>query len=339
MSHCTQNDSLTEHLRFLSIEYNFKQEVIDKVSDKSLASYRAALEEKFPALLVNTLEYLSEGWDSVACVVNDKWLFRFPKRQSVAERLINIEVPLLATLAPHLPLPVPHFEYVALEAGHAYPWPFAGYLFLPGEQLDNCPPAVIQAEWWKPNLAAFLAALHRFSTIAAQQLGVQPLLMIDEASLKNAFQPGNSITAARWRTALEDFYTVTRHQIYPHLSDYQQDVMAEAFEDFLDNDRFFEFTPTLIHGDFSPEQVLLDPRNQRVSGIIDFGDVAFGDPAYDLWENLLPYYPHQTDPTFAERCHFYKKLSPLQALLFGQQMSDPALIEYGLYELKRLWFQ
>ena len=75
----------------------------------------------------------------------------------------------------------------------------------------------------------------------------------------------------------------------------------------MDDDRYFQFETVLIHGDFSSEHVLLDLAEKKVTGIIDFGDAAIGDPAYDLWESLLPYYNYDGDETFAERCRFYKE--------------------------------
>ncbi len=260
--------------------------------------------------------------------VNSEWLFRFSKRDSVAARLLRTEVPLLNALGSFLPLPVPQFEFVAAAPGGDV-LPFGGYRKLPGESLADQPPEIVGAHWWQPPVAAFLAALHSFPVVQASQLGVRPMIMT-QAGVANE----------DWHTALEDFYTAIRYAIYPLLDEASQDTLASHFEDFLDDDRFFQFRPSLIHGDFNPEHVLLDPLRQQVTGIIDFGEVAIGDLAYDLWQDLLPYYPvPANDTTFAERCRFYQKLAPLHALLFGQEMGDTALIEYGLYEWRRLWRQ
>lgn len=40
--------------------------------------------------------------------------------------------------------------------------------------------------------------------------------------------------------------------------------------------------PALLHGDASPSNVLVDPANGRVTGLLDWGDAALGDPAFDL---------------------------------------------------------
>ena len=71
-----------------------------------LAHYRAAILENFPGLPLESLTYLAEGWDSLGCLVNDRLIFRFPKRPEVAGRLA-LETRLLPELAPTLPLPIP----------------------------------------------------------------------------------------------------------------------------------------------------------------------------------------------------------------------------------------
>ncbi len=46
--------------------------------------------------------------------------------------------------------------------------------------------------------------------------------------------------------------------------------------------------PVLLHGDLSPDHILWDPQAKRITGIIDFGDMQFGDPAWDFiyfWED------------------------------------------------------
>jgi len=71
---------------------------------QTLDHYRAAIGENFPTVRIITLDYLSEGWESVACLVNRHLVFRFPKRD-VAEHSFRTEIHLLSELAAHLPCP------------------------------------------------------------------------------------------------------------------------------------------------------------------------------------------------------------------------------------------
>ncbi len=110
--------------------------------DDDRATYRAAIAEGFPNLSVDTLEYLSEGKDSVACLVNHRLVFRFPK-QDRAEQKLLIETRLLPELAPTLPLAIPRFTYTVLTPLTSYPRAFVGYDLLDGPVLRKLSPAAI----------------------------------------------------------------------------------------------------------------------------------------------------------------------------------------------------
>ncbi len=293
---------------------------------KSLKKYRAAIEEKFPQLKIKTLAYHAEGWDSVACRVNEKLLFRFPKRAEVEWHLLK-EMRLLPELAPRLPLAIPRFDYMAQEAAKTFPFAFAGYEMIEGRQFEHCRYDVREAEWWRPDVGAFLAALHAFPVERARELGVR-----DYRITKMEGTPGG------WRAMLEDFYNDVQKNVFPLLPEERREVVAEGFEDFLENERFFEFKPSLIHGDLSGEHVLLDLENQRVTGIIDFGDSGIGDPAFDVWDKVLPYYPGTVDNTWQQRREFYGRLGSLHSIVFGVEYNDTGLVHYGLHKIEDEWF-
>ena len=45
---------------------------------------RALVEEQFPQFKPARVEPLGEGWDNAVFKANDKWVFRFPRRQLAA---------------------------------------------------------------------------------------------------------------------------------------------------------------------------------------------------------------------------------------------------------------
>lgn len=49
--------------------------------DFNLAAVRTLLETQFPGFAAQAVEYLHEGWDNSAFLVNGDWIFRFPKRR------------------------------------------------------------------------------------------------------------------------------------------------------------------------------------------------------------------------------------------------------------------
>ncbi len=289
--------------------------------DKHLQKYRRVLAEKFPALAVESLEYVSEGWMSVAVLVNHHLIFRFPKRAEAAADL-RVEMSLLPVLAPMLPVKIPSFEYIAEEGGRAYPFAFVGYERLPGLAQEDWPDEVAEAHWWRPPLGEFLTTLHAFPLELARAAGV----LDNRATMLP--EPGRN-----WRETLNSLWQTVQAQVFPRLSEAQRRGVIDRFEAFLGNDRFFQFEPVLLHADLWDDHVLLDLDNRRLSAIIDWGDVCIGDPAYDVDERVLPYYGGRVDETFLERRRFYWGLHPIFAILFGQQHNDAALIEFGLYGL------
>jgi aminoglycoside phosphotransferase (APT) family kinase protein len=191
----------------------------------------------------------------------------------------------------------------------------------------NWPDEVMQADWWKPPVGAFLTALHSFPVSRARELGVRPINQTTKLT-------GKAAAPANWRETLSDFYELTRQQAFPLLSNELQRKLARRFERFLAEERHFAFEPVLVHADLWKDHILLKMQEQQVSGIIDFGDVGIGDPAMDVWPSLLPYYGGQVDETFQTRHAFYRQLfPPLNALLFGQVYDDRELVEEGCQAL------
>jgi aminoglycoside phosphotransferase (APT) family kinase protein len=132
--------------------------------------YRAAIAAAFPALAIQSVRFLAEGWDSAAWEVNGDLVFRFPKRADVATWL-RYEIALLPLLGPTLPVSAPHFAYIA-EPSATFPYPFVGYRKLPGVPLTDAPATLIQSERLAAQIGAFLTALHRFPVAHAVAYGV-----------------------------------------------------------------------------------------------------------------------------------------------------------------------
>ena len=85
-----------------------------------------------------------DGYDFKVVVVDDRWVFRFPRRDGVVPAL-EAELELLPLLARRLPVAVPVFEVVSREP------PFVAYPLIDGEPLADEDPAGVRA---------FLEALH-----------------------------------------------------------------------------------------------------------------------------------------------------------------------------------
>ncbi len=110
------------------------------------------------------------------------------------------------------------------------------------------------------------------------------------------------------------------------------------FEAYLDAAQSRPFTPCLRHGDFGPSNILYDPDELVVKGILDFGSAAMGDPAVDFsslscygddfLQAALTHYPAAEG--VLERVKFYRGTFALQEALAGAKLNDRRAYEAGM---------
>jgi len=93
-----------------------------------------------------TILEIDDGYDFEVVIVDDDWVFRFPRRAGVEEAL-ELEIVLLPLLAPALPVNVPSFEHISRDP------PFVGYRLIRGEPL---------VDEDADGVRALLEALHAF---------------------------------------------------------------------------------------------------------------------------------------------------------------------------------
>jgi len=60
----------------------------------------------------STIRTIDDGYDFEVAIVDDEWVFRFPRRTAV-EEVLELEIALLPALAPALPVDIPSFEHVS----------------------------------------------------------------------------------------------------------------------------------------------------------------------------------------------------------------------------------
>jgi aminoglycoside phosphotransferase (APT) family kinase protein len=222
--------------------------------DATLA--RRLVSEQFAPLPERSLVALSEGWDYTVFCVDDELVFRFPRRELVVpgtEREIAV-LPLL-----EVPVAVPRPEHVGVPT-EAFPWPFYGAPYLPGEEALGLADEV-RARLARP-LAAFLRALHAH-----------------DLDLPVDLQRRSDMTfrVPRVRKALAEIADLWSP---PPLV---QEVLREA-----------EALPAaepsaVVHGDLHFRQLLV--HDGELSGVIDWVDVCRADPGQDLqlvWSFLPP---------------------------------------------------
>ena len=258
-----------------------------------------------PSLRAERVVVIESGWDSIVYEIDGAWIFRFPRRAEVADRM-RTEAAVLPELAPTLPAPVPDFDFAVFDDVS-----FVGYRKLAGEPLEH---GFDNPEVGR-RLGAFIAAVHRFPIDRARALGVRAGDVVAE---------------------IRAFVDTLEERVVPLLAETDAARADSMFEDFFAGDVAFE--PVLVHADLGPEHVLR--RGSELTGVLDWSDARIGDPALDLaWT------ANGTGPRFAdallrayggahaalrERALFYHRLGPWHEVLFGLKHDRPELVESGL---------
>jgi aminoglycoside phosphotransferase (APT) family kinase protein len=211
---------------------------------------RRLLRDQHPDLAGRQLVHEANGWDNVLFRLGEDLSVRLPRRAAAAV-LIEHEQRWVPSLARALPVPVP----VPVRSGRpalGYPWPWSVCRWLPGAISAGRPLADPAEE--ARRLGAFLAAMHHPAPADAP---VNPVRGRPLAG--RAFAVDERI---RQLGATIDREAVERR--------WEELVQAPPWRE----------GPVWIHGDLHPANVLVDAG--AISGVIDFGDLAAGDPAVDL---------------------------------------------------------
>jgi aminoglycoside phosphotransferase (APT) family kinase protein len=207
---------------------------------------------------------------------------------------------LLTAVASFSPIPVPEPAFTAAEEG------CLAYFKIPGRPLLDAPVAERYAhgEAVAKAIGGMLAAIH--ATPPEQLTG---LVGIDDLPL------------AQWLREAAD--------LYPTVVDRVPVGYRPAIDEFLatappDDDHPLVFS----HNDLGIEHILTDPGTPAVTGVIDWGDAAIVDPAYDfglLFRDLGPAALVAAldgygggDSALAVRAVFYARCSFFEDLGYGQ---------------------
>jgi aminoglycoside 2''-phosphotransferase len=212
-----------------------------------------------PSLRVESITYLGAGDFCVAFLVNDQWVFRFARHKAAAAALRR-ETCVLPRLSERLELQIPHPEFVHLDAAT----PFIGYAFLPGSVLtrDRCLNLTErELEWCAEQLARFLTQLHSTNLATVDTCGLESIYDRDY-----------------FRRVLND----AQQFLFPKLPAEDRSYVERFINEFLVAPDPPGFRSVLLHGDVAPGHVLYDEHAPSLTGIIDFGDVGIGDPAWDF---------------------------------------------------------
>ncbi len=228
------------------------------VVDRDLA--RSLIDEQFPELAPARVVDFGVGWDNTAYLVNDVWVFRFPRR-TIAVPWMAQEAVVLPKIHDRVPLPIPRPEKIG-QPSERYAWPFAGYRMLPGEPACHAHLSHDERLQLAAPLGRFIAALHAIRAEEAESLGAGPDT-IKRMDLEYRVPRAREIV----QKAVEQGLIADPAP--------QHDVIERVQATRTPEER------CLVHGDLYSLHLLIG-EDRALAGVIDWGDLHVGEPGNDL---------------------------------------------------------
>ncbi len=192
------------------------------------------------------------GWSNRTFRLGDGLAVRLPSAERYAAQ-VEKEWRWLPRLAPLLPLPIPAPRFLG-RAGLGYPWPWAVYGWIAGDPPRDA--AARNDATLAHDLATFLRALHGLEPDGGPSAGA------------HSFHRGGGLRVydGQARAAIAALPAAQAASATAIWNEAQASSWSRP--------------PAWLHGDVSSGNLLL--RDGRLAAVIDFGNMAVGDPACDL---------------------------------------------------------
>ena len=274
---------------------------------------------------INELRYLSSGDDSDTFLCNEQYVVKVPKRDS---------------------------------ARNAQKREFELYRFLEGCNLSyQTPAAVYQSD--RANIMTYLKGEHiTYEQYHKLREKEKDALAFDEATfLKELHSIEIDCSVKFFLDAREDKETKYLQDKKSLISILEKEQLLTAdildhieliFSNILNNTILFKYTPCLVHNDFSASNMIFN--NNRLFGVIDFGDFIVSDPdndflclldcstddfGKDFGRRVLRYYQHKNPEVAERKAELNDAYWAIDQIIYGYERSDRNMLTKGISELLR----
>jgi phosphotransferase family enzyme len=274
------------------------------VTDRS--EHRAFVEMRWPELDVESFDGIDGGWDCWTYLVNDAWVFQFPRLPGADDRLLK-QMSVLPELAREVSSAIPAPSHTSTDPV------CMGYRRIEGGPMSASIDGI-----WPERLGRFLYDLH---LTPPEYVGMR------------------STSAAVIRERLGAEIDALAVHVLPLLDPDERIDAERSIATFLDDDDNFGFATCLTHGDMGPEHVLVSSAGD-LAGVIGWGDLDIGDPVADLaWvvlaipevgKRVLGAYGGPPDDRFLDRARVRFMLMPWHEVTYGVETGQQAFVTSGL---------
>lgn len=193
------------------------------------------------------------GWDNRTFHLGKDMSVRLP---SAAEYELQVEKEhrWLPKLAPLLPIPI-SLPLAMGKPEYGYPWKWSIYRWLEGKAASSI--KIADLSQFAADLASFLMALHKINAADGPSAGL------------HSFYRGGLLSV---------YDNDTRRSIANLKDKIDTTTATEIWEAAISTS--WTHPPVWVHGDISTGNLLVEKG--KLCGVIDFGQLASGDPACDL---------------------------------------------------------
>ncbi len=272
----------------------------------------------FPDVAWCKTEFFDNGWDHSVVILDDNLVFRAPKwdPEHLLKKLIS-EAGFLKFLSARVPVKLPIYKYLTTDGS------IGGYEKVTGQELSSdllTSLSESETDVLVRQIGMFLTELHKVPLDIAAKFGLCDKK--DEDS--------------------RDILVKAENLLSDKLNHDENEVMLKRLESLaktLDKPR-----PSVpLHFDLGEEHVLFDRALKQV-GVIDFGDMSLGDPAYDFvgfWslgeefvKRVYSHYDGFWDDELIARSKVYFDCLPISLMkdAFG---GWPVTFDYGVTKFRQ----
>lgn len=288
----------------------------------TVKSMENLLKHIFNDFTVDNIGMIGSGYDSIAYLVNNEYIFKTKSstnKKKGYEKEKTIYDFLNENLDSNIQVPKVEYFYITDELS------IMGYKKINGKFLTAELYATLkkdEQELLKRDIAVFLKKLHN----------------LDYSEIKQ-------YTIDNKENVLEE-YQLLKSTIYDSLTDEEKDYI-ETFMQRLNKATIFNDKKCLCHNDFSCNHLLLD-ENNRLSGIIDFGDAGIIDEYCDFiylledseeeigvkfGEDILRLYEDIDINKAKEYQDIVEQYYPIETIVYGIKNNKISFIEKGKREI------
>jgi aminoglycoside 2''-phosphotransferase len=283
----------------------------------TLAALTARIRAELPDLQFTNAVLNDYGEDNQVVVADDAWIVRFPRPDNFGR--FGAELNLLDEFSKVSLVRVPDYEHVTRDRT------FGAYRMIGGVELTPPRFAALRPDVQRnvlADLAGFLSALHAL-----------PMQTIAQA---------DGHIERCWSG--EQFAALYRGMRRAKIARKVDDAWLARFDAFhAAFERVTQGVPRLAHGDLSDDHILV-AEDGYLSGVIDFTDAAWGDPAIDFayfWRLGEPVVDHvltlytltPQDPGLKTRAHWTFVRYLINQLWYGERAKWNLTVNEALAEL------